>query len=253
MPSPASNEQAASSTVPSADPAPSGQHHNLGSTAATTKTTNAPRGHSGRFEKKPLDQTVRGRRALAKAQSKSRQAVVSAATAAVHGSQASLLVGGAGAGEQGIEVQPRLTQKRQRELKREAKARAAAMMMGSDAGALGQGMNGGAVENGHGPGQGQGSKTIDRLFVCEGCFKYMLEERALVKHQVSVTDDVARLCHGACLLAQTLSYRFCIIQKECTYKHPPGRKVYERGAHAIWEIDGAVEKVSVTRRVVGKE
>lgn len=26
-------------------------------------------------------------------------------------------------------------------------------------------------------------------------------------------------------------------------KSPPGRKVYERGAHTIWEIDGAVAKV----------
>ena len=26
-------------------------------------------------------------------------------------------------------------------------------------------------------------------------------------------------------------------------KHPPGRKVYQRGAHTIWEVDGAKEKV----------
>ena len=27
---------------------------------------------------------------------------------------------------------------------------------------------------------------------------------------------------------------------------PPGRKVYARGAHFIWEVDGAKEKVSIS-------
>ena len=26
-------------------------------------------------------------------------------------------------------------------------------------------------------------------------------------------------------------------------KHPPGKKMYQRGAHTIWEVDGAKEKV----------
>lgn len=25
--------------------------------------------------------------------------------------------------------------------------------------------------------------------------------------------------------------------------HPPGKKVYQRGAHTIWEVDAAQEKV----------
>lgn len=36
-------------------------------------------------------------------------------------------------------------------------------------------------------------------------------------------------------------------QKRCTRKHPPGRKVYQRGAHTIWEVDGAKEKVRTHR------
>ena len=36
-------------------------------------------------------------------------------------------------------------------------------------------------------------------------------------------------------------------QKKCTLKHPPGRKVYQRGAHTIWEVDGSKEKVSKYR------
>lgn len=33
-------------------------------------------------------------------------------------------------------------------------------------------------------------------------------------------------------------------QKSCQVNNPPGRKVYQRGAHIIWEVDGAKEKVS---------
>ncbi|PWN42284.1 acyl-CoA N-acyltransferase [Ceraceosorus guamensis] len=52
------------------------------------------------------------------------------------------------------------------------------------------------------------------LWVCDGCFKY------------------ARTHTG---------YR--VHKKECTHTHPPGRKVYQRGAHIIWEVDGAVQKL----------
>ncbi|SCV74673.1 BQ2448_7702 [Microbotryum intermedium] len=55
---------------------------------------------------------------------------------------------------------------------------------------------------------------VKRMWVCEGCFKYMFESTTLVKHL-----------------------------KECKYHHPPGKKVYQRGAHTIWEVDGAVEKL----------
>ena len=34
------------------------------------------------------------------------------------------------------------------------------------------------------------------------------------------------------------------LKKKCDRRHPPGRKVYQRGAHTIWEVDGAQEKVS---------
>lgn len=35
-------------------------------------------------------------------------------------------------------------------------------------------------------------------------------------------------------------------QKKCDVVHPPGRKVYQRGAHTIWEVDGAEQKVQWT-------
>lgn len=52
------------------------------------------------------------------------------------------------------------------------------------------------------------------LWVCDMCFKYMADALTLEIHK-----------------------------KVCTRKHPPGRKVYQRGAHTIWEVDGAKDKL----------
>ncbi|KIK04139.1 hypothetical protein K443DRAFT_93701 [Laccaria amethystina LaAM-08-1] len=52
------------------------------------------------------------------------------------------------------------------------------------------------------------------LWVCDMCFKYMADALTLEIHKVI-----------------------------CTRKHPPGRKVYQRGAHTIWEVDGAKDKL----------
>ncbi|KAJ7678282.1 acyl-CoA N-acyltransferase [Mycena polygramma] len=52
------------------------------------------------------------------------------------------------------------------------------------------------------------------LWVCEYCFKYMADATLYEMHRL-----------------------------RCTHTHPPGRKVYQRGAHSIWEVDGAVQKL----------
>ncbi|KAJ3838819.1 acyl-CoA N-acyltransferase [Lentinula raphanica] len=52
------------------------------------------------------------------------------------------------------------------------------------------------------------------LYVCDMCFKYMTDASAWELHK-----------------------------RVCTINHPPGRKVYQRGAHTIWEVDGAKEKL----------
>ncbi|KAH8101494.1 acyl-CoA N-acyltransferase [Cristinia sonorae] len=52
------------------------------------------------------------------------------------------------------------------------------------------------------------------LWVCDKCFKYMADGASWELHT-----------------------------KKCTRKSPPGRKVYQRGAHIIWEVDGAKEKL----------
>ncbi|KAH0838749.1 acyl-CoA N-acyltransferase [Lanmaoa asiatica] len=57
-----------------------------------------------------------------------------------------------------------------------------------------------------------GEKSV--LWVCERCFKYMAEGSIWELHV-----------------------------KKCDRRHPPGRKVYQRGAHTIWEVDGAKEKL----------
>ncbi|KAG8940553.1 hypothetical protein FRC04_005191 [Tulasnella sp. 424] len=53
-----------------------------------------------------------------------------------------------------------------------------------------------------------------KLWVCDRCFKYMREGISWELHM-----------------------------KKCDVKNPPGRKVYQRGAHTIWEVDGAEEKL----------
>ncbi|KAI9510638.1 acyl-CoA N-acyltransferase [Russula earlei] len=52
------------------------------------------------------------------------------------------------------------------------------------------------------------------LWVCDRCFKYMADGTSWEVHM-----------------------------RRCMRKHPPGRKVYQRGAHTIWEVDGAKEKL----------
>jgi len=52
------------------------------------------------------------------------------------------------------------------------------------------------------------------LWVCDRCFKYMREGSVWELHM-----------------------------KSCDMKHPPGRKVYQRGAHIIWEVDGSKQKL----------
>lgn len=60
--------------------------------------------------------------------------------------------------------------------------------------------------------EGKDSESV--LWVCDRCFKYMTE---------------GAVWEGHC--------------RRCTLLHPPGRKVYQRGAHTIWEVDGAKEKL----------
>ncbi|KAJ7621150.1 acyl-CoA N-acyltransferase [Roridomyces roridus] len=52
------------------------------------------------------------------------------------------------------------------------------------------------------------------LYVCQFCFKYMTDPGLYEAHR-----------------------------QRCTHTHPPGQRVYQRGAHSIWEVDGAVQKL----------
>ncbi|KAF8201047.1 acyl-CoA N-acyltransferase [Mycena galopus ATCC 62051] len=55
------------------------------------------------------------------------------------------------------------------------------------------------------------TETKAMLWVCEFCFKYMADPALYELHRL-----------------------------KCNHTHPPGRKVYQRGAHIIWEVDGAL-------------
>lgn len=59
-----------------------------------------------------------------------------------------------------------------------------------------------------------GQRQVTTLFVCEGCFKYMRTPEGWSAHT-----------------------------KDCASKHPPGRRVYQRGAHTIWEVQGSEQKL----------
>jgi hypothetical protein len=72
------------------------------------------------------------------------------------------------------------------------------------------------------------------LWVCHFCFKYMAEGGPWELHKV---------CYRGPSL-QFLTNIDILSKKDCKMKHPPGKKVYQRGAHIIWEVDGAREKVS---------
>ncbi|EPQ61148.1 hypothetical protein GLOTRDRAFT_113584 [Gloeophyllum trabeum ATCC 11539] len=65
-----------------------------------------------------------------------------------------------------------------------------------------------------GLGRAHTSGEKSTLWVCDRCFKYMTEGSSWELHT-----------------------------KKCSWKSPPGRKVYQRGAHIIWEVDGAKEKL----------
>ncbi|KDQ30085.1 hypothetical protein PLEOSDRAFT_1037788, partial [Pleurotus ostreatus PC15] len=40
-----------------------------------------------------------------------------------------------------------------------------------------------------------------------------------------------------------MSSEKAILWRTCDWRHPPGRKVYQKGAHTIWEVDGAKDKL----------
>ncbi|KAJ6466999.1 acyl-CoA N-acyltransferase [Mycena sanguinolenta] len=63
-------------------------------------------------------------------------------------------------------------------------------------------------------GLARSNETKAMLWVCEFCFKYMSDPTLYEIHR-----------------------------QRCTYQHPPGHIVYKRGAHSIWEVDGAVHKL----------
>ncbi|KDN51413.1 acyl-CoA N-acyltransferase [Tilletiaria anomala UBC 951] len=58
------------------------------------------------------------------------------------------------------------------------------------------------------------AKTLRSLWVCEGCFKYMRTFAGYKAHS-----------------------------KTCANNRPPGEKVYQRGAHTIWKVEGQKEKL----------
>lgn len=55
---------------------------------------------------------------------------------------------------------------------------------------------------------------VPALWICEGCLKYTRTYVGWYSHK-----------------------------KDCPHKHPPGQKVYQRGSHTVWQVDGATSKL----------
>jgi histone acetyltransferase MYST1 len=83
------------------------------------------------------------------------------------------------------------------------------------------------------------------LWVCDRCFKYMADGTSWEVHMVwSIPPSPSVWRRGVLTYSSRVS---ADVQRRCTRKHPPGRKVYQRGAHTIWEVDGAKEKVRMQK------
>lgn len=84
--------------------------------------------------------------------------------------------------------------------------------------------------------------TEVKLFVCDRCFKYMALPAAYLTHQVRCLASAFEQSLSA---FSPLTDPDNTVQKECQVTKPPGRRVYQRGATSIWEVDGAQAKVCI--------
>ncbi|PWN32994.1 acyl-CoA N-acyltransferase [Meira miltonrushii] len=72
-----------------------------------------------------------------------------------------------------------------------------------------------ATTNGEARVQIQNEEPVAKsIWICDGCFKYMRTYPGFKAHK-----------------------------RQCNLTHPPGKKVYQRGAHTIWEVDGSLQKL----------
>lgn len=88
--------------------------------------------------------------------------------------------------------------------------------------------------------------VLDKLYVCEGCFKYMVHPASYATHLVRALPPAVRLSSShQCRQRATENVLSGVMrtQRACKARAPPGRKVYQRGAHTIWEVDGSISKV----------
>ncbi|KAG9013238.1 hypothetical protein FRB90_006108 [Tulasnella sp. 427] len=90
-----------------------------------------------------------------------------------------------------------------------------------------------------GAGRAGASGDQAKLWVCDRCFKYMREGVSWQLHIVSL-QTIADVSQA--LPVKPDEFVVPYTQKKCDVRNPPGRKVYQRGAHTIWEVDGAEQK-----------
>ncbi len=77
-------------------------------------------------------------------------------------------------------------------------------------------------------------RNLDRLYVCQWCFKYSKDVMPYLAHIVRI--------HRLALRTRVLTKWY---QKQCPGMNvsPPGRPTYERDLHAIYEVDGETHQL----------
>jgi histone acetyltransferase MYST1 len=78
-------------------------------------------------------------------------------------------------------------------------------------------------------------KEVDTLYLCEFCLKYMKMPATLVKHKVLHLLVLIQLFLS---VKESPSIYPLSQQKECKNKGPPGKIVYSKTPHKVFEVDG---------------
>lgn len=82
-------------------------------------------------------------------------------------------------------------------------------------------------------------RDLERLYVCQRCFKYSKELMPFLAHVVNLTQ-------GRAWFAQVANV---VCQKSCTSQDLslPGTTIYAKDSHTIYEVDGAENQACLQR------
>lgn len=102
---------------------------------------------------------------------------------------------------------------------------------------------------------------LPKLYLCEFCLKYMKSTSILMRHMVNTLDIQYKLIQVTFFLppfkplvitTKITNERLKILimmlslisQTKCKWFHPPANEIYRKDDISVFEVDGAVNKVS---------